>query len=216
MINFIYLTLTIYRILKYLISNTKRYSNILLIIFLYKPKSIIEIGVYKGVRSKQMIQAARIFNKNIEYFGFDLFEMIDSNIQKKELSKIPNTKKDTLKNLSKYAKVKLFKGYTTKTLDKLKNKKVDLIFIDGGHKLSTIKNDWAKCKKFQKKNTIIIFDDYYLHDKKIIKRFGCNLVINKISEKEYFKKFCFFMDSFVHLKKKLCIKMIFLKKLNDD
>tara|TARA_Y100001958_G_C21071812_1_gene431049 strand:+ start:315 stop:806 length:492 start_codon:yes stop_codon:yes gene_type:complete len=163
-----------------------------------------------------MIQAARIFNKNIEYFGFDLFEMIDSNIQKKELSKIPNSEKDTLKNLSKYAKVKLFKGYTTKTLDKLKNKKVDLIFIDGGHKLSTIKNDWTKSKKFQKKNTIIIFDDYYLHDKKIIKHFGCNLVINKISEKKYLKKFCFFVDNFIHLKKKLCIKMIFLKKLNDD
>ncbi len=216
MINFIYLILTIYRILKYLISNTKRYSNILLLILFYRPKSIIEIGVYRGVRSKQMIQAARIFNKNIEYFGFDLFEMIDSNIQKKELSKIPNSEKDTLKNLSKYAKVKLFKGYTTKTLDKLKNKKVDLIFIDGGHKLSTIKNDWTKSKKFQKKNTIIIFDDYYLHDKKIIKHFGCNLVINKISEKKYLKKFCFFVDNFIHLKKKLCIKMIFLKKLNDD
>ena len=216
MINFIYLILTIYRILKYLISNTKRYSNILLLILFYRPKSIIEIGVYRGVRSKQMIQAARIFNKNIEYFGFDLFEMIDSNIQKKELSKIPNSEKDTLKNLSKYAKVKLFKGYTTKTLDKLKNKKVDLIFIDGGHKLSTIKNDWTKSKKFQEKNTIIIFDDYYLHDKKIIKHFGCNLVINKISEKKYLKKFCFFVDNFIHLKKKLCIKMIFLKKLNDD
>ena len=216
MINFVCLILTILRIIKYLISDTKRYSIILSTIFYYRPKSIIEIGVYRGVRAKEMIQAAQIFNKNIEYFGFDLFEMIDSNIQKKELSKIPNSEKDTLKNLSKYAKVKLFKGYTTKTLDKLKNKKVDLIFIDGGHKLSTIKNDWTKSKKFQKKNTIIIFDDYYLHDKKIIKHFGCNLVINKISEKKYLKKFCFFVDNFIHLKKKLCIKMIFLKKLNDD
>ena len=216
MINFFYLVLTILRIIKYLISDTRRYSNILSIILYYKPKSIAEIGVYRGVRSREMIQAAKIFNKNIEYFGFDLFEMINSKIQKKELSKIPNSKKDTLKNLSRYARVKLFKGYTTKTLDKLKNKKVDLIFIDGGHKLSTIKNDWEKCKKFQKKNTIIIFDDYYLNDKKIIKRFGCNLVINKISEKQYLKKFCFFIDNFIHLKKKLSIKKIFLKRLNDD
>ena len=38
MINFKYLTLTIFRILKYLISNTKRYSNILLLlIFLIDP-----------------------------------------------------------------------------------------------------------------------------------------------------------------------------------
>lgn len=215
MINFFYLILTILRIIKYLISDTKRYSNILSIIFYYKPKSIAEIGVYRGVRSREMIQAAKIFNKNIEYFGFDLFEMINKKIQKKELSKIPYTKKDVQNKLSKHAKVKLFKGYTKKTLDKLKNKKVDLIFIDGGHRLSTIQNDWIKSKKFQKKNTIIIFDDYYLNNKKIIKNYGCNQVINKISDKNYTKKFCFFTDKFIHLKQRLDIKMILLKKLDD-
>ena len=213
MINFIYLILTIYRMVKYLVSDTKRYSNILLLIFFYRPKSIVEIGVYKGVRSKEMIQAAKIFNKNIEYFGFDLFEMINKKIQKKELSKIPFSKKDIQNRLSKYARVKLFKGYTTKTLSKLKNKKVDFIFIDGGHKLSTIKNDWVRSKKFQKKNTIIVFDDYYLHNKKIIKNFGCNLIVNTIPGNEYSKRFCYFTDKFIHLKKRLNIKMVFLKKI---
>tara|TARA_B100001778_G_C18443947_1_gene563627 strand:+ start:14 stop:661 length:648 start_codon:yes stop_codon:yes gene_type:complete len=215
MINFFYLILTILRIIKYLISDTRRYSNILSIILYYKPKSIAEIGVYRGVRSREMIQAAKIFNKNIEYFGFDLFEMINKKIQKKELSKIPYSKKDIQNKLSKHAKVKLFKGYTKKTLDKLKNKKVDLIFIDGGHRLSTIQNDWIKSKKFQKKNTIIIFDDYYLNNKKIIKNYGCNQVVNKISDKNYTKKFFFFTDKFIHLKQKLDIKMILLKKLDD-
>tara|TARA_X000000950_G_C13756714_1_gene595062 strand:- start:299 stop:946 length:648 start_codon:yes stop_codon:yes gene_type:complete len=215
MINFFYLILTILRIIKYLISDTRRYSNILSIILYYKPKSIAEIGVYRGVRSREMIQAAKIFNKNIEYFGFDLFEMINKKIQKKELSKIPYSKKDIQNKLSKHAKVKLFKGYTKKTLDKLKNKKVDLIFIDGGHRLSTIQNDWIKSKKFQKKNTIIIFDDYYLNNKKIIKNYGCNQVVNKISDKNYTKKFFFFTDKFIHLKQRLDIKMILLKKLYD-
>ena len=216
MINLLCLILTILRIIKYLISDTKRYSIILSTIFYYRPKSIIEIGVYRGVRAKEMIQAAQIFNKNIEYFGFDLFEMINQKIQKKELSKIPYSKKDIKNNLSKYAKVKLFKGYTSKTLDKLKNKKVDLIFIDGGHRLDTIKNDWNKSKKFQKKNTIIIFDDYYLDNKKIIKNFGCNLVVNKIDEKKYSKKLFFFTDRFVHLKQRLNIKMVLLRKLNNE
>ena len=192
MINFVCLILTILRIIKYLISDTKRYSIILSTIFYYRPKSIIEIGVYRGVRAKEMIQAAQIFNKNIEYFGFDLFEMINKKIQRKELSKIPYSKKDIKNNLSKYAKVRLFKGYTSKTLDKLKNKKIDLIFIDGGHRLDTIKNDWYKSIKFQKKNTIIIFDDYYLDNEKIIRNFGCNLVVNKIDEKKYSKKLFFF------------------------
>ena len=216
MINFVCLILTILRIIKYLISDTKRYSIILSTIFYYRPKSIIEIGVYRGVRAKEMIQAAQIFNKNIEYFGFDLFEMINKKIQRKELSKIPYSKKDIKNNLSKYAKVRLFKGYTSKTLDKLKNKKVDLIFIDGGHRLDTIKNDWNKSKKFQKKNTIIIFDDYYLDNKKIIRNFGCNLVVNKIDEKKYSKKLFFFTDRFVHLKQRLNIKMVLLKKLNNE
>ncbi len=216
MINFINLILTILRIIKYLISDTKRYSIILLTIFYYRPKSIIEIGVYRGVRAKEMIQAAQIFNKNIEYFGFDLFEMINKKIQRKELSKIPYSKKDIKNILSKYAKVKLFKGYTSKTLNKLKNKKVDLIFIDGGHRLDTIKNDWNKSKKFQKKNTIIIFDDYYLDNKKIIRNFGCNLVVNKIDEKKYLKKLFFFTDTFVHLRQRLNIKMVLLKKLNNE
>ena len=216
MVNFVCLILTILRILKYLISDTKRYSIILSTIFYYKPKSIIEIGVYRGVRAKEMIQAAQIFNKNIEYFGFDLFEMINKKIQRKELSKIPYSKKDIKNNLSKYAKVRLFKGYTSKTLDKLKNKKVDLIFIDGGHRLDTIKNDWNKSIKFQKKNTIIIFDDYYLDNKKIIRNFGCNLVVNKIDEKKYSKKLFFFTDRFVHLKQRLNIKMVLLKKLNNE
>ena len=216
MINFVCLILTILRIIKYLISDTKRYSIILSTIFYYRPKSIIEIGVYRGVRAKEMIQAAQIFNKNIEYFGFDLFEMINKKIQKKELSKIPYSKKDIKNNLSKYAKVRLFKGYTSKTLDKLKNKKVDLIFIDGGHRLDTIKNDWNKSIKFQKKNTIIIFDDYYLDNKKIIRNFGCNLVVNKIDEKKYSKKLFFFTDRFVHLKQRLNIKMVLLKKLNNE
>lgn len=216
MINFVCLILTILRIIKYLISDTKRYSIILSTIFYYRPKSIIEIGVYRGVRAKEMIQAAQIFNKNIEYFGFDLFEMINKKIQRKELSKIPYSKKDIKNNLSKYAKVRLFKGYTSKTLDKLKNKKVDLIFIDGGHRLDTIKNDWYKSIKFQKKNTIIIFDDYYLDNKKIIRNFGCNLVVNKIDEKKYSKKLFFFTDRFVHLKQRLNIKMVLLKKLNND
>lgn len=216
MINFVCLILTILRIIKYLISDTKRYSIILSTIFYYRPKSIIEIGVYRGVRAKEMIQAAQIFNKNIEYFGFDLFEMINKKIQRKELSKIPYSKKDIKNNLSKYAKVRLFKGYTSKTLDKLKNKKVDLIFIDGGHRLDTIKNDWNKSIKFQKKNTIIIFDDYYLDNKKIIRNFGCNLVVNKIDEKKYSKKLFFFTDRFVHLKQRLNIKMVLLKKLNNE
>ena len=184
-----YLILTIYRIIKYLLSNTKRYSNILFLVLINRPITILEIGVYTGKRATEMIEAAKVFNNKIEYYGFDLFEMMNDKILKKEFSKIPLSKKKIQQKLSKIADVKLFKGYTNKTLPKLKNKKIDFIFIDGGHAVNTIHSDWIKCKNFIKKNTVIVFDDYYTNDKKIFKKFGCNKVIdtipNKITKKNF-------------------------------
>ena len=179
-----YLLITVYRIVKYFFSKTKRYSNILIYILINRPQSILEIGVYRGLRSKEMIEAAKIFNNKIKYYGFDLFEELKPDILKKELSKIPVKKKYIYKNLSKIADVKLFKGYTNINLQKLK-KKVDFVFIDGGHSVSTINSDWNNCKNFIKKNTIIIFDDYYIDNKNIIKKFGCNKKIQKIKKSKF-------------------------------
>ena len=209
-----YFILTIYRIIKYLFSNTKRYSNILFFVLLHKPKTILEIGVYTGKRAQEMIEAAKVFNKKIEYYGFDLFEMMNDKILKKELSKIPSSKKKIQQKLSKIADIRLFKGFTNKTLPKLKNTKVDFIFIDGGHAVNTIYSDWIKCKNFIKKNTVIVFDDYYENDKKIIKKYGCNKVIDTISEKKFEKKLCKLTDSFptYDYGKKAEIKMFYVKK----
>ena len=208
-----YIFLTIFRIFKYLISDTRRYSNLLFLILLHRPKSIVEIGIYKGIRSKEMLQAAKIFRKKVKFYGFDLFEMINKKILKKELSKFPNSKKSIEKNLSKISDVKLFKGYTFNTLPKIKNKKIDFIFIDGGHSVETIKKDWHNCENLIKKKSIVVFDDYYLGDNRIINKYGCNKIIASISEKVYEKKFCKFTDTFMSNGKKLKIKMFYLKKL---
>ena len=79
--------------------------------------------------------------------------------------------------------------------------------------MNTIKNDWKNCKYIIKKNSIIVFDDYYLNNKKIIKKFGCNKIINSISKKEFEKKFCKFTDNFINNGEKLRIKMFYLKKI---
>ena len=212
MLKIFYFLLTVFRIIKYLFSNTKRYSHILIEIILTKPKSIIEIGVYKGKRSKEILQAALIFNSDIEYYGFDLFELIDDDIIKKELSKKPLSEKEIKLLLSRYGKIKLYKGYTNNTLHKVKNVKADFIFIDGGHTVKTIKSDWKNSIKFTKKNTVIIFDDYYVDDKKLIKKFGCNLIIKSIPKKIFVKKFYFFKDTFLYQGKNLNIKIFKLKK----
>ena len=69
-----YIFLTVFRIFKYLLSDRKRYANLLFIILAHKPKSIVEVGIYRGTRSKEMIKAAKIFNKDIEFYGFDFLK----------------------------------------------------------------------------------------------------------------------------------------------
>jgi len=115
-INYFYLFKTIIRIFLYLFSNTKRYSNLLFYILLHKPKSILEIGVYDGRRALQMIEAAKIFNNRINYYGFDLFEDFSkfSNILEKELSKKPKNQFVIKNNLRRIANVILYKGFTKK------------------------------------------------------------------------------------------------------
>ena len=211
MIKLYYFFLTFLRITKYLLSDTKRYSDILIEVLKTKPKKIVEIGIYKGKRSKEIIQAAKIFNDQVEFYGFDLFEMIKENIIKNELSKKPLSKKEIYTNLSKYCKVKLFKGYSNYTLPKLKNVKADFIFIDGGHRVKTIQTDWEKCLKLIQKGTVIIFDDFYLENKKLIENFGCNKIVNGISGKKFKKKLFNKTDKFSHQGKDLKIKMFYLK-----
>ena len=68
----------------------------------FKPKSVLEIGVYKGLRSAQMIKAAKVFNNEVNYYGFDLFEnfYLKKKILDKELSKKPNS----LNNIQNFLK----------------------------------------------------------------------------------------------------------------
>ena len=209
----------LYRIIKYLLGSTKRYSFLLFSVFKTRPSSIIEIGVYNGNRAIELIETAKIFNKQVEYYGFDLFEEFyeTKNRVKIELSKFPLSKKDIQNKLNKLAKIRLLKGDTKKTLPKFirQKKKVDFIFIDGGHSVNTIKSDWNAIKKIISKKSLVIFDDYYEIKKNILNKYGCNNVITSLSAKAYkSKKFIIgdtFFDKFLNIKKK--IYMVSVKKL---
>ena len=41
---------------------------------------ILEIGVYRGIRSFEMISLASDLNSSIRYYGFDLFEKISKKL----------------------------------------------------------------------------------------------------------------------------------------
>ena len=201
-------------IARYNLSEFKRYSNLLQIILKIKPKKLLEIGIYKGFRSLEMIKAAKSFNSEIKFYGFDMFEMFydKKNILSSELSKKPKSMKIIKELLETHARIKLIKGNTLKTLPSFpKKNKIDFIFIDGGHSVKTIRNDWNQSKKLMHKNTVVVFDDFYSGDKNLIKKFGCNKIIESLPNNylvEYLKP----KDYIPHLKVHVQLVKIMCKK----
>jgi hypothetical protein len=131
------------------------------------PLNIMEVGVWTGERAKKLISiASRAYNiSRINYYGFDLFETMDDEKFNKELSKQPPSIDEVREKLSKTgANIHLYKGDTTKVLPQVYESlpKMDLVFIDGGHSLETIKNDWLYASKLMHDKTVVIFDDYWL------------------------------------------------------
>jgi predicted O-methyltransferase YrrM len=172
--------------IKYSLSKYSRYKYLYQIIADIKPKKILEIGIYNGKRTKEIINVAQVYNKKIDYYGFDLFEDINKVKINNELSKKPKSVKE-INNLIKSnfnnVNLSLIKGDTKITLKKFLKKKIkiDFVFIDGGHSLSTIRSDWQNIKQLIHNKSVIVFDDYY-HDKEIIKKFGCNKIINDLDK----------------------------------
>lgn len=164
----------------------KRYNYLFETIRQKHCKNIMEIGTWTGKRAEQMIELAKNYHPSTEisYYGFDLFELLTDRLNKEEFSKRPPTEARVKDRLSKTgAKIQLYKGFTTNTLPPLVGNlpQMDLIFIDGGHKVETIKNDWKYAKEFMNENTVVIFDDYYHKDDSV----GCKRVVEGINDDMY-------------------------------
>jgi len=177
-------------ILSYLKSNAgvyvkpMRYSQIFEEMYKIRPRKIMEVGTWNGKRAEEMIQVASKFHnvRDIEYFGFDLFDSMDHDTFKHEVSKIPPSKSEVFNRLSKTgAQINLIEGYTNETMKNLDNlPKIDFIYIDGGHAEETVLNDWDGAKKLMHEKTTVIFDDYW-HNRSD----GPRVVIDSIDRKMY-------------------------------
>ena len=210
---FIFFLKTFLRILYYLQSNEKRYVNLLFQILKKRPKKILEIGVYNGRRAIQMIEAAKIFNKNIEYYGFDLFEGLTKKIYDTEASKFPWTLDKIKQLLNNHAKIFLYKGFTNETLKKfsLNGVNIDFIFIDGGHAIQTIENDYLYSLKIAEKNAYIIFDDFYETGTIDITKFGSNKIFEELKLGKNKPKLLPFSDTYIKDEEKKVIKMFMVQ-----
>ena len=144
----------------------KRYRQLYSQISYIRAKNIMEIGTWRGKRAKSMILEAQKYfpREEVSYYGFDLFETLSSETMNAEFSKQPPLMETVRNELSKTgAQITLYKGDTKKVLPKAVSSlpKMDFIFIDGGHSLETVRNDWNHASRLMHSGTIIIFDDYW-------------------------------------------------------
>ena len=147
-----------------------------------KPKNFLEIGVFHGVTSRNVCELLySIHGDNFKFTGIDLFE----NDRKKLNDEIaPQTKfSNPLKNiyyryivksdpysyesvkklLIKFKdNIKIIKGNSNYTLKQINVSEFDYVFLDGGHKYETVKNDLECLTNVIKNNGTILCDDYNL------------------------------------------------------
>ena len=146
-----------------------------------KPKTFLEIGVFHGVTARNVCELLyKINGKEFNYIGLDLFE--ESIENKDEI--IPSTNFsnplkyfyfkyikrqnpysiDAVQDLLKKFKenVHLIKGNSNKVLKKIDMRKIDYVFLDGGHDYETVKNDLESCIEVINSNGTILCDDYNL------------------------------------------------------
>lgn len=144
----------------------KRYWQIFWLMARIKPKKIMEIGTWTGDRALTMIKLARHYHRaaEIDYYGFDLFEEMTVERFAEEKSKWPPARAEAHEKLSATgANIHLFQGDTIKTLPEAASHlpKMDFIFIDGGHSLATVANDWRWASQLMHDQTVLVFDDYW-------------------------------------------------------
>ena len=146
-----------------------------------KPKTFLEIGVFHGVTARNVCELLyKINGKEFNYIGLDLFEKsIENKYEIIPSINFSNPLKyfyfkyikrqnpysiDAVQDLLKKFKdnVHLIKGNSNKVLKKIDMRKIDYVFLDGGHDYKTVKNDLESCMEVVNSNGTILCDDYNL------------------------------------------------------
>ena len=181
-----------------------------------KPKSFLEIGVFHGVTARNVCELLNQFHGNdFKYVGIDLFEESSEN----ENEIIPNTTfNNPVKNFYfKYIKrqnpysleavsdllnkfknnVHLIKGNSNNLLKKMDMKKIDFVFLDGGHHYDTVMNDLNHSKDVILNNGTVFCDDYDLEYAPGVKK-----AIDEFVENNNFQKKILLNNRFALIEKK--------------
>lgn len=139
-----------------------RYQLVLDIADTVKPRVIAEIGTYQGTTALGLIEVAKRYHGRPIYWGFDAFGEVPA--YELPYKDFPNYDLVSAKLKETGAEIHLVRGNTRESLKNVNISGLDFVFLDGGHSLETIKNDWDWVESQLNDNTVVIFDDYYVND----------------------------------------------------
>ena len=148
-----------------------RYKTLLEVVRDLKPKHVVEIGTWNGKRATEFMAVSDCY-----YTGFDLFEDATAEDDEKEFNvkahfeMIEVAKSIEIAGFDKFC---LIRGNTNETLEKAEVEPFDFAFIDGGHSIETIENDFAWVRANIEPGGVIVLDDYYTP---AIEGMGCNFL----------------------------------------
>ena len=167
-----------------------------------KPKNFLEIGVLEGVTSRNVCELLnKINNGNFKFIGIDLFGEDVAVNNSEEFTPIsykiknplkwiyfrlilkmePNSKECVEHLLRKFKNsIKIFKGYSKDILGKIDIKDIDLVFLDGGHRYETVREDLNLLLINLKKNSVILCDDYN------VSHYGVKKAVDEIKDSHDF------------------------------
>jgi len=166
-----------------------RYEQLLQIIEQTKPRTIIEVGTWNGLRAVQMATEALRFGP-VHYVGLDLFEEATAETDAAELNVKAHCTIDEvharltdLQAQDTRFTFTLWGGNTNDTLPEVMKLEAmegpSLAFIDGGHSVETIRNDYEHLKGCD----FVVLDDLYQPDDRgcpDVDKYGCNHLLESI------------------------------------
>jgi len=127
----------------------------------FKPANCLEIGVYRGQIISLWTMIAEVLGCDINVSGISPFEPVGDTTSRycEEYDYL----KDTLETFDHFGlkHPTLIKGLSQDkvSLEYLRSKKWDLIYIDGSHDYEDVKKDYYECVKNLNAGGFVVFDD---------------------------------------------------------
>tara|TARA_Y100000816_G_scaffold13227_1_gene8719 strand:+ start:174 stop:965 length:792 start_codon:yes stop_codon:yes gene_type:complete len=130
----------------------------------YKPKNILEIGVYRGQTLSLFQLLSRLYRFQSNIWGIS--PLNDEGDEESDYLKI-NYKEDVNNNFDFFnlEKPNILEEYSTseKSIDFIKSSNWDLIYIDGNHNYEVVSNDAKNAINSLSENGILVIDDSSLY-----------------------------------------------------